>query len=193
MTCLITQITLFQFLETLQFFQFTASFYMTDLVAWWIAHVSLSRASKIVSLLGLVSNLVPSSSFCYKLFLCVFFNCSGDKVGLVSLSWCPTALKLGPATSFCLLHTHLFLSFSRLVCSYFVHCITHLAIYKILYQLFGDYCIFPVHSQFINKLVSSWSMFQSPTSVWFVSNNPSLTFAYQNTFIFVSLFPFPPH
>ena len=99
------------------------------------------------------------------IFFCVFFYYSGDKVGLVSLSWCPTALKLGAATSFCLLHTHLFLSFSRLVSSYFAYCITHLPIYRILYQLFGDYCIFPVHSQFINKLVSSWSMFQSPTSV----------------------------
>ena len=126
-------------------------------------------------------------------FLCVSFNCSGDKVGLVSLSWCPTAPKLGPAISFCLLHTHLFLSFSRLVSSYFAYCIIHLATYSILYQLFRDYCIFPVHSQFINKLVGSWSMFQSPTSVQFVSNNPSLTFGCQHTFIFVILFPFPPH
>ena len=36
---------LLQFLETLLFFQFTASLHMTDLVTWLIAHGSLSRAT----------------------------------------------------------------------------------------------------------------------------------------------------
>ena len=76
MTSRTTQITFFQFLETSHFCQFTASSYMTDLVTWWIAHGSLSRATLIFFLLG-----------------------------MVSLSWCPTALKLGPAIYFCLLHT----------------------------------------------------------------------------------------
>ena len=55
MTCLTTQRILFQFKQILFFRQFLASSYKINLVAWWIAHGSLSRATHTVSHLGLVS------------------------------------------------------------------------------------------------------------------------------------------
>ena len=73
--------------------------------------------------------------------------------GLVSLSWYPTALKLGPDTSFCLLHTHSFLSFSHLAGAHFSHCVTQLAIHRILFQLFRDKFIFS-SSQQVHKYMS---------------------------------------
>ena len=99
----------------LHFCQFTVSSYMTNLVTWWIAHGWLSRANQIVFLLG-----------------------------LVSLSWCSKAFKLGPATYFCFLHTHQFLSFSCLADTLFAYHVTHFAIQRIWSQFFGGNCIFSI-------------------------------------------------
>ena len=113
MTCHTTQVILLVLLETLHISQFTASSYMTDLVIRWIAHGSLSRVIQIVFLLG-----------------------------LHSLSWCPTALKLDPSTYFYLFHTHPFLSFSCLVSANCGYHITNLAIRRTLLQFFRGNSIF---------------------------------------------------
>ena len=96
---------------------------MVDSVAWWIAHGSLSRVIQTVFHLG-----------------------------LVSLSRYLTALKLGLATSFCLLYIHSFLLFSCLADAQFADCITCLYHTENFISVWMYNCIF---FQFINKLVVS--------------------------------------
>ena len=117
MTSFTTQRILFQFEQILHLCQLITSAYMFDSIAWWVAHGSLSRARKTIFHLG-----------------------------LVSLSWCLTALKLGPETSFCLLYIQSFLSFSCLAGVQFADCITCLAAQKILFQFECTIVFFPVHS-----------------------------------------------
>lgn len=121
MTCHTTQVILLVLLETLHISQFIATSYMTDLVIRWITHGSLSRVTQIVFLLG-----------------------------LHSLSWCPTTLKLDSSTYFYLFQTHPFLSFSCLVGASCGYHITNFAIRRTFFQFFRGNSIF---SQFT---ASSW-------------------------------------
>ena len=75
-----------------------------------------------------------------------------------------------------------FLSFSRLTGGHFAYYITDLATQKILFRFERTVAFFLVHSQSINKWVSSQSVFQSPTGAvcWLQSKSHICLSAYFN-------------